>query len=193
MTYASQALKHATAAKKIAEVDQPFQWNFTITLRCLGEAQMGAGRPKEARESFEKALQADQKSVAATNSLAWLLATSWESETRNGERAIRLATGACELTGWSKRSYLYTLAAAYAEAGQFDKAVEWQDNAMKLPNAPTVTITGGDGTVKWQIGAVEVPDSFDEEEFEQARERLKLYESHQPYHVPEPEPDRRAG
>jgi len=38
----------------------------------------------------------------------------------------------CELTDWNDADYLDTLAAAYAESGQFDKAVESQEKAIEL-------------------------------------------------------------
>ena len=45
-----------------------------------------------------------------------------------------MATKACELTGWKNANYLDTLAAAYAEVGNFTEAVKWvvkaQQNAM---------------------------------------------------------------
>ena len=42
------------------------------------------------------------------------------------------ATKACELTKWKQVGHLDTLAAAYAESGDFDKAVEWETMARDL-------------------------------------------------------------
>jgi len=39
---------------------------------------------------------------------------------------------ACELTEYKKSHILSTLAAAYAELGQFEKAVEWSTKAVEL-------------------------------------------------------------
>jgi tetratricopeptide (TPR) repeat protein len=162
--YARQALEHARAAQEIAGVSQPFQWDFSITWRHLGVAQIGAGEFEEARQSYEEAIKSDPKWAATHNELAWLLATCSEDAIRNGKRAIELSTKACELTEGKNADFIVTLAAAYAEAGQFDDAVKWQKKALEQPAA-----LGFWATV-------------------QARVRLKLYEVHKPYHQPRPWP-----
>jgi hypothetical protein len=59
------------------------------------------------------------------NSLAWLLATCDDARYRDGQRAVELATKACDLTNWKNPAFLDTMAAAYAAVGDFDKAVDW--------------------------------------------------------------------
>ena len=52
--------------------------------------------------------------------LAWLLATCDEDTVRDGRRALGEAATACRLTKWADVRCLETLAAAYAEVGDFD-------------------------------------------------------------------------
>ena len=160
VSYAREAIEHAREARRLAGSDPSFRWDFSITWLYLATAQMGAGQLKEARQSMEEAIKAGPQPAGACSSLAWLLATCWEDSIRDGKKAIGLATRACELSEWKNPDFLDTLAAAYAEAGQFDDAVKWQKKAL------------------------EHPEAFDAAEFEQAKQRLKLYEARQPYHLP---------
>ncbi len=64
--------------------------------------------------------------------LARILATCYKDEIRDGGRAVQEATRACELTGWRDPDCLDTLAAAYAETGDYDSAVARQKQAIAL-------------------------------------------------------------
>jgi tetratricopeptide (TPR) repeat protein len=82
------------------------------------------GKSAEAIQHYEKALEISPQSVSALNNLAWLLATCSDASFRNGTRAIQLAQQADQLSGGTSVLVLRTLAAGYAEAGQFGKAIE---------------------------------------------------------------------
>jgi tetratricopeptide (TPR) repeat protein len=62
--------------------------------------------------------------------LAWLLATYPDSKSRDGTEAIRLAEHACDLTERRIPALLDTLAAAYAEAGDFPRAISAAEEAL---------------------------------------------------------------
>lgn len=78
----------------------------------------------------EAAIERDPKDAGAHAMLARVLAMI--SEVRNVERAIELATKACELTEWKKASYLENLAVVHGEAGDFAAAVKWMEKAVVL-------------------------------------------------------------
>jgi WD40 repeat protein/tetratricopeptide (TPR) repeat protein len=123
-------------------------------------------RYEEAESMFVKTLEIQRRvlgeehpdTAGPLNSLAWFWATCPEDEVRDGAKAVEYATKACELTSWENASYVDTLAAACAEAGDFESAVKWQEKAIELlteKNPP-----------EWQT------------EWE---ERVKLYQSGKPY------------
>jgi hypothetical protein len=70
--------------------------------------------------------------INVLNDLAWTLATSDASEIRDGTNAVRLAEEAVAATSRTNASFLDTLAAAYAETQQFDKAVATEQMAIGL-------------------------------------------------------------
>ena len=76
-------------------------------------------------------------------------------------RAVEIGKKACELSNWKVGSYLDTLAAAYAEAGDFDEAVKWQEKALAT----------GD---------------FPKEELDEARKRLQMFKDKKAYQMATP-------
>jgi tetratricopeptide (TPR) repeat protein len=77
-----------------------------------------------AMKSYAQVLALDGDSLESLNNLAWHHATHPDSAQRNGWRAVRYAERAKRITGGKNASVLDTLSAAYAEAGDFGKAIE---------------------------------------------------------------------
>jgi tetratricopeptide (TPR) repeat protein len=93
----------------------------------------------EGREDYHRALTAYEEAVrdepenaTPLNNLAWLLSTCPDATLRDGRRAVELATRVCKLAERENSSFLDTLAAAFAETGDFKAAVETQREAMAL-------------------------------------------------------------
>jgi tetratricopeptide (TPR) repeat protein len=88
-----------------------------------------------ALRDYRAALERDPASPFFLNSVAWLLATAPDPAARDGEEAITLARRANELSGWRDPSLIDTLAAAYAENGDYTRAVEYQTQACRMKSA----------------------------------------------------------
>jgi tetratricopeptide (TPR) repeat protein len=88
------------------------------------------------KKDYEKALADYNEAIrliplyaAAYDGRASIWATCPEEKFRDGKKAVESATRACELTKWKNRSYLATLASAYAETGDSDMAARFQKAA----------------------------------------------------------------
>lgn len=106
--------------------------NDAATRVTLALALMKNGQGRQAATEFNRALQLAPDKVSALNSFAWLLATAADDSVRDGKRAVQLAERAIALAGNNDLTILHTLAAAYAEAGRFDEALQTARRAMKL-------------------------------------------------------------
>ena len=90
------------------------------------------GRYSEAIAHFKSALEANPRSALTMNNLAWLLVTCADPSTRNGPAALELASHANALAGGADPLILHTLAAAYAENGQFTQAIDTAERALPI-------------------------------------------------------------
>lgn len=110
----------------------------------LGALLSSTGQHGEALAHLEAAHAVNPGDVTIASNLAWVLATSPEMMHRNGRRAVQLAELACKGTAYKSPPLLDTLAAAYAEAGQFDQAIQTTLKAIEItrsnPKASTATL-----------------------------------------------------
>jgi hypothetical protein len=104
-----------------------------LHLACLKLLQAIDAAQKRA---LEEALIEYPDNVGILNLYAWLLATSPDDTLRDGRRAIQFATRACESTGFGDPSCLDTLAAAYAETGDYVEAAKRAQQAISLLKNP---------------------------------------------------------
>jgi tetratricopeptide (TPR) repeat protein len=120
-----RAIQACRAALLIQPSDSDCHTTLAIALEENGEAA-------EAIQHYQKALEFSPRSIPALTNLAWLLATSHEASLRNGRRAIELAGQADQLVKGTNPLVLRTLAAAYAENGEFAKAIQMAQSAIQL-------------------------------------------------------------
>ena len=98
----------------------------------LGTLHLERERYDEARDELERALALQVAEPMATRSLAWLLASCPEDALRDGARALELAERLPRAAGGAAAADLDVLAAAYAETGRFEEAIEAATTARKL-------------------------------------------------------------
>jgi len=103
-----------------------------IDFHNRGSAWTDVGKYDQALADFNEALRLDPKYAAALNGRAWLAGTCRDAKYRNGKKAVEDAIMACELTEWHNGSCLNSLAAAYAESGDFTNAIKWQEKAIDV-------------------------------------------------------------
>jgi len=127
-----------TAAEKYEKAMEAFNTILAedpdnrLALHGRADVLLNLGKQAEAIADYEKCIKSDVADSAVLNNLAWVLATSPDEQLRDGKRAIELATKAAELTEFKKPHILSTLAAAYAETGDFAKAREWSQKALEI-------------------------------------------------------------
>jgi tetratricopeptide (TPR) repeat protein len=97
-----------------------------------GVAYLGNGDFKEAKEDFESAENMAPEFDEVLNASAWFLATCPDGSFRNGSEAVKKAKAACEAGDWKVWYHVETLAAASAEAGNYDDAVKYAKQAADL-------------------------------------------------------------
>ena len=100
--------------------------------RNLALALMGEAKLSEARSHLYEAIRLKPDYLDAINDLAWLLATTPDAKVRDAHEALRLARQAAHLTGERDAGILETLAAAYAEGGDYAEAISTAEQAIQL-------------------------------------------------------------
>ena len=105
------------------------------THESLGDALLKKRLARDAVSHYEQSLQINPGSAPVLNKLAWLFSTCPDGQLRNGSRAIGLAEQADRLAGGKDPLVIRTLAAAYAEGGRFNDAINAAQRALQLAAA----------------------------------------------------------
>lgn len=139
MNRLEEALERCDRAAQLATQDAEPRY-----LRALIRERQGD--PRAAIDEYRAALELNADHLHAANNLAWLLATHRQDALRNGEEAVALAQRACDGAESPSPHLLDTLAAALAETGQFDQAIETAEKALALAH------DAGDNQLAAEVG-----------------------------------------
>jgi spermidine synthase len=120
----------------------------------LGRLLAERGRAAQAIEQFREAARLRPDWAAPHAEAAWLLAAAADDRIRNPAEAITLASRAVELTERRDPVALDALAAAYAAAGNFDRAVNTAEAALALTSSDDATRARRDRLALYKEGRV---------------------------------------
>jgi tetratricopeptide (TPR) repeat protein len=101
----------------------------------VGTVLIQQGRAREAIDEWQKVLTIQPDNGNAMSNLAWVFATSLDDSVRDGPKAVQLASQAVRISGRRIPILFRTLAAAYAEVGDYSKAIETAQEGADLANS----------------------------------------------------------
>jgi Flp pilus assembly protein TadD len=126
----------------------------------LGGVLLAQGKRDEALREYREVVRLQPQSATGLSNLSWVLATGANPSPRDVAEAIDAAERGAGLTGRRDARALDVLAAAYAAAGQFHRAVDAAFAALRLLPAEPLAA--------------------------EMRQRLDLYRQQKPYVAPDP-------
>lgn len=105
---------------------------FQNAYRIRDEAWRKKRDYNAAIDAYRKEISENPNAVAAHQRLAWILATATDEDVRDAEEAIRLSNYVSDKLMSNRHApSLDTLATAYASAGKFEQAIEWEQKASR--------------------------------------------------------------
>jgi tetratricopeptide (TPR) repeat protein len=108
---------------------------FVEAAMLRAEINVHLGKYTEASKEFDYLIAIHPRRVTLARVLkqrAWFQATCPDSSFRNGQQAVKDAKAACSIQEWKDETTIDTLAAAYAETGDFDSAVQFASQALTV-------------------------------------------------------------
>jgi tetratricopeptide (TPR) repeat protein len=101
----------------------------------VGTVLVQQHRIRDGVEEWHKVLAIQPDNGNAMSNLAWVFATSPDDSLRDGVKAVQLAQEALRISARRIPLLFRTLAAAYAETGEFSKAIQTAQEGIELANS----------------------------------------------------------
>jgi len=150
-----QAMSDAESAIRVSP-----SWPSGYVARAYLNASLG--QYKLAATDLDKAIYCGPRNEFALLNMAWFKAVCPEAAYRDGKEAVELARRVCAATAWRDSACLDTLAAAYAECGDFDQAIKYENQAINSKNWGL-----SQKEKNWMVEALQ--------------KHLQFFQSHKPY------------
>jgi len=124
--------------KAIAEFDEAIRLNPNEALAWRVRGATYAAKANYAKQlaDYTESIRVDPENPDSCHHRVVLRSACVDEKYRDGKQAIDDATKACELSEWQNPLYLSGLAMAYAEAGDFDQAVKYQQKVLEFSKTP---------------------------------------------------------
>lgn len=126
------AIDDLTAAINFDQYNAIAYSNRGDSYRVSGEHARAASDYQIAVREFRERVMAHPDKVDALNNAAWMLATCPDPQFRDGAQALDYAKRAGSHASQKNANQLDTMAAAYAESGDFDQAIKAEQEAISL-------------------------------------------------------------
>ncbi len=126
--------------RAISDFDEAIRLESGVSVAFVnrGDALYAKGEFEKAFADYDRAIQLDPGYSTAYNQRAWLLATCPDPTFRDGNLAKASSKRACKMASWQEPLFLSTLAAAHAACGEFEQAIQRQQQAIGLESDATV-------------------------------------------------------
>ena len=121
----------------LKDCNEALRQDRSVVEAALLRANINArlGKYTDALKEFNYLISLHPRNVTLARALsdrAWFRATCPDASFRNGQQAIKDAKAACSITVWKDENMIDTLAAAYAEVGDFNSAVQYAQQALAI-------------------------------------------------------------
>jgi len=121
----------------LKDCNEALRQDRSVVEAALFRATINArlGKYAEALKEFDYLVSLHPQNATLARVLsdrAWFRATCPNASFRNGQQAVKDAKAACSMTIWKDEQTIDTLAAAYAETGDFNSAIQYTAQALAV-------------------------------------------------------------